>query len=312
MAELFRRVAVVQLAPRLGDVEYNLQQLEAGVRRARQEGAHLVVFPELALTGYFLKDMVSTVAIRHDSAEMERLAAMSRGIEVVVGAVEESEDFRFFNSALYFRDGVLVHVHRKVYLPTYGLFDEARYLARGDRIRCFASALGRAAVLICEDLWHPSTAYVAALDGALAIICPSSSPLRGISEGRDHDDNAAYWELLNAVYAQTFGVFVVYANRVGFEDGVGFWGGSEVVSPTGQRLAKAKYYEEDFIVAELSLKEPRRQRVAAPLLRDENVDLTIRELCRIRRTGGVLGYKGEFADEEASEETPNGGKRERS
>jgi predicted amidohydrolase len=151
--------------------------------------------------------------------------------------------------------------------------------------------LGRSAVLICEDLWHPSTAYIAALDGALAIICPSSSPLRGISEGRDHDDNAAYWELLNAVYAQTFGVFVVYANRVGFEDGVGFWGGSEVVSPTGRRLAKAKYYEEDFILAELSLKEPRRQRVAAPLLRDENVDLTIRELCRIRRTGGVLGYK---------------------
>lgn len=292
MSELFRRIAIVQMAPRLGDVEYNLAMHEEHLQQARAAGAHLVVFPELSLTGYFLKDMVSTVALRPNSAEVQRLAAASRGLDVVVGAVEESADYRFFNSALYFRDGALLHVHRKVYLPTYGLFDEARYLARGDRIRCFPSALGRAALLICEDLWHPSTVYIAALDGALAILCPSSSPLRGISPGRDHDDNAAYWELLNATYAQTFGVFVVYANRVGFEDGVGFWGGSEIVSPTGHRLAKAKYYEEDFIVADVSLKEPRRQRVAAPLLRDENLDLTIRELQRIREHGGVLAAEG--------------------
>lgn len=293
MSSLFRRVVIVQLAPRLGDVEHNLKLVEHGLERAREHKAEFVVFPELALTGYFLKDMVSTVALRRDSAEIARLAALSRGLEFIVGAVEESDDFRFFNSAFYFRDGQLAHIHRKVYLPTYGLFDEARYLARGDRIRCFSSALGRTAVLICEDLWHPSTAYIAALDGALAIVCPSSSPLRGISEGKDHDDNAAYWELLNSVYAQTFGVFVLYANRVGFEDGVGFWGGSEIVSPCGRRLAKAKYYEEDVIVADLSLKEPRRQRIQAPLLRDENLDLTIRELQRIRGCGGVLAEDDE-------------------
>ncbi len=291
MAILFRRVALVQLAPRLGDVEYNLNLIEHGVQRARAQSAELVVFPELAVTGYFLKDMVSTVALRIDGPEVARLASLSRGLELIVGAVEESEDYRFFNSALYFRDGELTYIHRKVYLPTYGLFDEARYLARGDRIRCFSSALGRTAILICEDLWHPSTAYIAALDGAVALVCPSSSPLRGISEGKDHDDNAAYWELLNAVYAQTFGVFVVYVNRVGFEDGVGFWGGSEIVSPVGNRLAKAKYYEEDFVVADLSLKEPRRQRVQAPLLRDENLDLTIRELQRIQRCRGTLGHQ---------------------
>lgn len=297
MADLFRRVAIAQIAPRLGDVSYNLAIHDEWLAKARSAGAELVVFPELSLTGYFLKDMVSTVALRHDSPEVARLAEWSRGLELIVGCVEESEDYRFFNSAFVFRDGQLAHVHRKVYLPTYGLFDEARYLARGDRIRCYASGLGRAALLICEDLWHPSTVYIAALDGALAVICPSSSPLRGISDGRDHDDNAAYWELLNAMYAQTFGLFVVYANRVGFEDGVGFWGGSEIVSPAGQRLAKAKYYEEDLIVAEVSLKEPRRQRVAAPLLRDENLDLTLRELLRIRDSGGVLGAeKSEVQD----------------
>lgn len=319
MSELFRRIAVAQLAPRLGDVEYNLALHEERLRQARAAGADLVVFPELSLTGYFLKDMVSTVALRPGSAEMQRLAEASRGMDVVVGAVEESADYRFFNSAFYFRDGALLHVHRKVYLPTYGLFDEARYFARGDRIRCFSSALGRAALLICEDLWHPSTVYIAALDGALAVLCPASSPLRGVSPGRNHDDNAAYWELLNAMYAQTFAVFVVFANRVGFEDGVGFWGGSEIVSPFGQRLAKAKYYEEDFVIAEVSLKEPRRQRVAAPLLRDENLDLTIRELQRIRERGGVLapesveegscseapGWHGRVAPESAEEGNAN-------
>jgi predicted amidohydrolase len=162
------------------------------------------------------------------------------------------------------------------------MFDEQRYFARGDQVRTFDLPWGRASVLICEDLWHPSTAYLAALDRALLIICPSSSPLRGISNGECQDDNARYWELMNRAYAETFSVFVVYANRVGFEDGVGFWGGSEIIDPFGRRLAKGKYYDEDFITAELSLDVVRRKRIASPLLRDEDIDLTINELMRIR------------------------------
>lgn len=289
MGDLFRRLAIAQISPRLGDVEANLAIHERFVAEARERGAEIVVFPELSLTGYFLKDMVSTVALRADAPELGRLRKMSEGIGLVVGLVEESEDFRFYNASVYFENGGIRHVHRKVYLPTYGLFDEARYLARGDRIRCFASPLGRAALLICEDLWHPSTVYIAALDGAVAVLCPSSSPLRGIREGADHDDNAAYWELLNSMYAQTFGLHVIYANRVGFEDGVGFWGGSEIVAPSGERLVKARYYEEDLVVADVCIKEPRRQRVAAPLLRDENLDLTINELLRIRNQEKDVG-----------------------
>jgi predicted amidohydrolase len=234
------------------------------------------------LTGYFLKDMVSTVALRLDSAEVRQLATLSRKGGLVAGLVEEASDYRFYNSAVYFEDGQIVHVHRKAYLPTYGLFDEGRYLARGDRIRAFDSKFGRCAMLICEDLWHPSTAYIASLDGALTVLCPSASPLRGISDERGQDDNARYWELINAMYAQTFALFLVYANRVGFEDGVGFWGGSEIVDPTGTRVCKGQYYEEDLIIGEVNLKSARRQRVISPLLRDENIDLTINELMRIR------------------------------
>jgi predicted amidohydrolase len=226
--------------------------------------------------------MVATVALRLDSPEVQQLKDWSRQVAFVVGFVEESMDFRFYNVAAYFAEGELRHVHRKVYLPTYGMFDEQRYFARGDQVRTFDMPWGRSALLICEDLRHPSTAYLAALDRALLIICPSSSPLRGISDGESQDDNARYWELINRACAETFGLFLVYANRVGFEDGVGFWGGSEILDPFGRRLAKGKYYEEDIITAELSLDAVRRKRIVSPLLRDEDIDLTINELTRIR------------------------------
>ncbi len=274
--------AAVQLSPRLGDVEANLALYEDGARSARGLGADLVVFPELSLTGYFLKDMVSTVALRLDAPEVHKLKELSRHHGLVAGLVEETPDYRFYNSAVYFEGGDIVHVHRKAYLPTYGLFDEGRYFARGDRIRSFESKFGRCALLICEDMWHPSTVYLSALDHALTILCPSSSPLRGISDDHEQDNNARYWELINRMYAQTFSLAIVHANRVGFEDGVGFWGGSEILDAAGTRLAKGKYYEEDLVAAEVNLKVARRQRTASPLLRDENLDLTIAELQRIR------------------------------
>ncbi len=282
MAQTTLTVGIAQIAPRLGDVAHNLSAHEAGVREARGRGCDLVVFPELSLTGYRLRDLVPTVALRRDAPEIADLAAMSREIAVVAGLVEETADGRFFNAAFYFDRGRLVHVHRKVYLPTYGMFDEQRYFARGGELRAFDGRFGRMGLLVCEDLWHPSTINVAALDGALIVLCPSVSPLRGISENAPADDNARYWELLNGFYAQTFALFIVYANRVGFEDGVGFWGGSEIVDPTGERLAKARYYEPDFIAAEVDLRVVRRRRIAAPLLRDEDLDLTINELSRIR------------------------------
>jgi len=280
-------IAVAQVAPRLGDVAANMALYEEQVGAARAQGAELVVFPELSLTGYFLKDMVSTVALRLDSPEVGRLRELSRGIGLVAGLVEETPEFRFYNSALYLEDGEIVHVHRKVYLPTYGLFDEGRYFARGDRIRSFASRFGRMALLICEDLWHLSTVYLAAMDRAVTILCPSASPLRGVSDGEPADDNARYWERLLAMYAQSFSLFVVHANRAGFEDGVGFWGGSSIVDPRGAAVARAPYYESDLLTAEVNLKRARQGRVVSPMLRDEDLDLTIHELLRIREESGA-------------------------
>lgn len=301
------RVAIAQINPRLGDLQANLSLYEEKIRQGIKERADLLVFPELSLTGYYLRDTVPSVALAERSPEMKKLKQLSRDLSFVAGLVEESADHRFFNSAVYFEDGAVRHVHRKVYLPTYGMFDEQRYFARGDRIRAFDSKFGRMAMLVCEDLWHPSTIYLAALDGALAVICPSSSPLRGIVDEQSQDDNARYWEMINRANAETFSLFMIYGNRVGFEDGVGFWGGSEIVDPFGQRIAKAKYYEEAFLAGDVTLESVRRKRTMAPLLRDEDLDLTINELMRIRerpvaqekiqkfKSSKVQGRKGEKA-----------------
>ncbi len=275
-------VGVAQIDCRLGDVEANLAAYEHALREAKGRGIDLLLFPELSLTGYFLKDMVSTVALDAGSPLLKRLRELSREtVAFVAGAVEETSEYRFYNAAMLFDRGELAHVHRKVYLPTYGLFDELRYLARGDRVAAFESRFGRSAMLLCEDLWHPSTAYIAAMDRALTLFVPSASPIWGLERG-ELPENAAYWQRVNAVTAESYGMHLVYANRVGFEDGVGFWGGSEILGPSGEVLARAKYYEPDMIAAEVNLAAVRRKRIAAPMLRDENLDLTINELVRIR------------------------------
>jgi NAD+ synthase (glutamine-hydrolysing) len=290
------RIAIAQFNPKLGDLPANLGLYEEKIRQGVKERADLLLFPELSLTGYFLRDTVPSVALAIKSTELKNLKHLSRELPFVAGLVEESADHRFFNSAIYFEAGEIRHVHRKVYLPTYGMFDEQRYFARGDRVRAFDSKFGRLTMLICEDLWHPSTIYLAALDGALAVLCPSASPLRGIVDGQVQDDTARYWEMINRAYAETYSLFMIYGNRCGFEDGVGFWGGSEIVDPFGQRLAKAKYYDEDFLLTDISLESVRRKRTMSPLLRDEDIDLTINELMRIRERPAVLkivqGFKG--------------------
>jgi predicted amidohydrolase len=276
------RIAIAQINPKLGDLRSNLELYEESVASARSAEADLLLFPELSLTGYMLRDTVPQVALTLQAPEIDKLKELSRAVPFVAGLVEESADHRFFNAAVYFEAGEIVHVHRKVYLPTYGMFDEQRYFARGDRVRAFNSKFGRMAILICEDVWHFSTVYLAALDGALAVLCPSSSPLRGIVDAQPQDDNARYWEMINRANAETFSLFVLYANRSGFEDGVGFWGGSEIIDPFGQRLAKGRYYDRDFVTGEIGLEAVRRKRTMAPLLRDEDLDLTINELLRIR------------------------------
>ncbi|TMG33575.1 MAG: carbon-nitrogen hydrolase [Chloroflexi bacterium] len=273
-------VGLAQIDPALGDRDRNLERHREWVRQATAAGANLLVFPELSLTGYFLKDLVPDSAIRLDDPIMRELGALSTDLDIVVGAVVEEPDHRYFNASLYFSRGELVHLHRKVYLPTYGMFDEQRYFAPGDRFRSFRTGFGRAGILVCEDIWHLSSAYILSLEGVDMIICPSSSPGRGITTD-ERLGTAESYNLVCRTYAQFLTTFFLYCNRVGFEDGANFWGGSMVIGPNGDIIAQQEDADEALVLASLDLAEVRRERLTNPLLRDERLELTINELRRV-------------------------------
>lgn len=272
-------VALLQIKPKLGRVADNLALIQEQVEQAIAQKADLAVLPELALTGYFLKDLVPEVALPLDSPEIAILKELSQRISIAAGFVEVTADFQFYNSAAWFEDGELRHLHRKVYLPTYGLFDEQRYLGRGDRFRAFDTKFGRVGLLVCEDMWHLSAPYLLAMDGATTLVCLSSSPGRGVDE--QTLGTATAWRNLTTSTARFLTCRVVYVNRVGYEDGVGFWGGSHLVAPSGEVVAAAPEFEPAILQVSLTDAELRRERISSPLVRDENLCITLRELSRI-------------------------------
>lgn len=272
---------LAQMTPVLGQVESNLELHVAAIDAAAAAGADLVVFPELSLTGYFLRDLVPDVALPLESPVLAELAKRSAEIAIVAGFVEETPDFNFHGSAAYFEAGRLRHVHRKTYLPTYGMFDEERYFGAGDTIRAFDTALGRTALVICEELWHPSLIYLASCDRMQQLVAIANSPARG-AQGQRPGTAETYQRMLS-VYAELFQVHVLFCNRVGCEEGVTFWGGSVVVGPDGQTIAQAPYLEEARLTAEIDPGLVRRERARTQLLSEERIDLTLRELQRIAR-----------------------------
>lgn len=277
------KIALAQIGPRLGDVAANLQQHLDVIARAKSGGAQLVCFPELSLTGYYLRDLTATVGARPESSDpvFGQLLSASKGIDIVVGFVEETPRYLYHNSAAYLSAGEVVHIHRKVYLPTYGMFDEQRFLATGDGVRSFATPFGRIALLICEDMWHLSLPYLAWLDGADYLIGLVASPGRGVHAGSPRLASAEAWETLGRTLAQFFTSYVAMVNRVGYEDGVSFFGSSFAIGPSGHVLARAADLDADLVIVDLDPARLRRERINYPLLRDERPELTLRELQRI-------------------------------
>ena len=277
------RIALAQLAPRLGDLEANLARHRDLLDEARAGGAGLIVFPELGLTGYQLQDLASDVAMRLDDPRLASLAARTGGLSAIVSFVEESADHRLFIAAALLEDGELRHVHRKVHLPTYGLFDERRFFAPGDMVRAVPSRLGVGIGLaVCEDFWHLSTPQLLALDGAQLLINVSSSPGRDLAATNEVGlGTATSWRTLMRTYAQLTTSFVVFCNRVGVDESFSFWGGSEVISPTGRAVFSAPMFDEGLFYADIDLAEVRRERISLPLLRDERPELVAREWRRL-------------------------------
>ncbi|HTX18362.1 MAG TPA: nitrilase-related carbon-nitrogen hydrolase [Bacteroidota bacterium] len=280
------KIAVAQIDSAVGNLAKNVQRHVTFIKRAIAGHAEIIVFPELSLTGYSLKDLNWDVAVRVDSpSPFKELVKLSREITIIAGGVEEGENFGLFNTAFVFEDGEIYSGHRKVYPPTYGMFEEMRYFSPGNRVRSFRSKHGRLGILICEDLWHMSLPYILASEGAEIIIGLAASPTR-MSGAEKELPTAVVNAEHHKTYARLLSSYLVFANRVGIEDGVNFWGGSKIVDPSGEIIASAKLFDEDLVIAEVSSEAVRRARRFSRHFVDDSIDLTLNELRRIRRESG--------------------------
>jgi predicted amidohydrolase len=295
------RIALAQIAPRLGLLDENLERHLELIEEARGQGAGLVVFPELGLTGYLLQDLAADVAMRLDDPRLGSLADASRGLSVVVSFVEESGDHRLFIAAALLEDGRIRHVHRKLFLPTYGLFDERRFFAAGDVLRATPSRMGVGIGLaVCEDFWHMAVPQLLALDGAQLLVNVSSSPGRDLASTNEVGlGTATSWWTLMRTYAQLTTSFVIFCNRVGVDESFSFWGGSGAIAPTGEVLFTAPFYDEGLFTVDVALPDVRRERISLPLLRDERPELNLRELERI--VAERAGLAGDSTAEDGAE-----------
>src|SRR3989449_5317031 len=275
------RISLSQFRPTKGEYAQNVARIGGVITQAAQLNPKpdLVVFPETATSGYFVEGGVTELAVTAGTLARD-LAAAYQGpeIDVTVGFYERFQN-HIYNSALYATVGKkkpeVRHVHRKVFLPTYGVFDEERFVDRGqDGVRSFETNWGgRAAILICEDAWHSLAATVAALEGAQLVIVPSASPARGLGEDEDCEGltlpaSVVRWERIVRGIAEEHGVFVALANLVGFEGGKGFPGASAIIDPTGRVLARGPLFEEALVTADIDLDALTTARSDSPLLAD--------------------------------------------
>jgi predicted amidohydrolase len=255
------RIALAQVDSHLGDLEANARRARDAVSEARGGGADLVVFPELQLSGYAVGRTE-----REASCSPAVAAAPADGMAALIG-FHESDGGRRYNSALYVEDGLPLHVHRKLYLAGYAPFEEDRLFEPGQTMRAFDTALGRMAVLICNDAWQPFLPSLAVLDGAEILLMPACSST-AVTEAEP------YWRELTRFYASMLECYVVFVNRVGDEAGFTYWGGSHVV--------EAPRHQEALVYADVDLGDVGRRRSELPLVGgDPRFDLLQTELTRL-------------------------------
>jgi len=299
------KVTVYQTNPILMDVQANLDEIIEKIHKGKEKNSQLIVFPELALTGYFVGQRYHEVSLRMDSPEIIRLASATKGTAAVVGFIEESPSMNFYNSALVAVDGEISFAYRKLNLPNYGVFEERKYFSSGKQIPVFKLDDFTIAVFICNDLWHPSLPYLGVVQKADVFVTIFNSS-QG-SMGTEFS-NIESWGIINKFYSRVFGIYNICANRVGEESWsetasmlavesgqtnvpsmsktlekkiYKFWGGSEIINPFGQPIAKAVLYDTDNISGKISRDLVRQKRILLPYLRNDDPFFTHRELQRI-------------------------------
>src|ERR671915_35540 len=279
------RVALAQIDCVLGDTEENLRKAKEVVAQAKDRGADLTVFPELSLSGYALGELGDDVPIEAHSKPISSLAEAAGEMAVVVGFCEEGRGFQTYNSAAYLEGGVLRHLHRKLYLPNYRIYEERKHYNPGQSMRAFDTKLGRMAMLICNDAWQPFLPFIAVQDGAQVLIIPADS---GSYPYPELLDTKEYWRDITCFYARMLESYVIFVNRIGEEENLVFLGYSHVVDPWGRVVVEGPGREEALITADIDLDNVRRRRREVPLVKEARLALLSRELNRLAEEGGDL------------------------
>lgn len=261
------KLALAQITSKRENKSENLLKIEKLTLKAKQQEADLIIFPEMSLTGYVLLDQVYELAETIPGPATEKIEALAKktGMHIVFGMPELSEKTQatVFNTAVFVGPQGLIGKYRKMYLPTHSVFEEKRYFRPGYETAAFQTELGNIGLTICYDVFFPEVYRLTRLNGAQLIICISASPAV----------RRSYFEILTAARALENTAFLAYVNLAGVEDGLQFWGGSRLVGPTGDVLAKAKYDEEDFIVCEVDFGDLRAAETFIPTLRDLRPEL---------------------------------------
>ncbi|MDW4550048.1 nitrilase-related carbon-nitrogen hydrolase [Defluviimonas sp. D31] len=281
------KVGAAQFSSEIGDVDANIDRHLHWIARGHEAGLDFLVLPELSLTGHYGPDRLLTAAMTRTDPRLMQLAEAAGPMAVSVGFIEEGPAAQFYNAAAVLKDGKLLHLHRKVNLPTYGKLEEGKHYASGRFVETFSLA-GRwtAGLLICADVWNPALTHLAFLQGATLLTCPVSSGIEAV--GADFD-NPAGWALTCRFYAMMYGAPVIMANRTGTERDLHFWGGSRIIDPFGKELAVAGA-EAELITAELDYDVVRHARHLLPTVRDSNIALVLRETQRLVETLGIPDF----------------------
>jgi predicted amidohydrolase len=261
------KLALCQISSKRESKSENFKKIEKLTLKAKDQGSDLAIFPELSLTGYVVHDQVYELAETIPGPSTEKVEALAKktGMHIIFGMPELSEKTQatIFNTAVFVGPQGLIGKYRKMYLPTHSVFEEKRYFRPGYEPAAFQTDLGNIGLSICYDVFFPEVFRLTRLKGAQLIVCISASPAV----------RRNYFEILTSARALENTAYLAYVNLAGVEDGLQFWGGSRLVGPTGDVLAKAKYDEEDFVICEVDFGDLRTAETFIPTLRDLRPEL---------------------------------------
>jgi len=273
------KIRGIQFSPLLGNIAKNMDFHTEEIRKATIENINLIIFPELSISGYQLKDIVYDVTLTPDDEIIKHLKTLSKNIDILVGAPYEEIPGIIYNCAFYFSKGEILHIHRKVQLPNFGMFEEQMIFKAGDTFRSFQVGEFTMGILICREILFPTIAYLYYLQNVDFLIGISNSPYRGLT--KEGMASLKLWERLGEVFAVNYSQNYVFVNRSGFEDGIGFGGGS-FFAQAGQGIIKKSPYFEDYTLDfEIDQESVRRARIGGNYLRDEKPTVILNELKRL-------------------------------